>query len=184
MISPNITSIDSIADYTMVGLHLEVSLVAHPVPYVVEADTRGISLFYPESVDWDAVHEAVQDILSKLAEHLLAAVPGAKWKAGRAGDPRFPLFSYQVYYHLDGDDYDPIVVGVDFAREGFAVRVSGDISGDETGHIYFDEDCEQTVAARTKSVIDGASRIARRLASQHETVLHAIRQRHPRARRG
>ena len=110
----------------------------------------------------------VQDSLSILTARLLAQEPGLIWKAGRTSSRAFPLFSYRVFYHLDGDDYDPIVVGLTFTVRGAEVRVVGDISGDESGFVYYDEGCtidapaEPLAVQRRGSSRRGSSRVSRR----------------------
>ena len=56
------------------------------------------------------------------------------------------------------------------------VRISGDISGDETGEIYFDEGCTVEVPCTNDAVRIGAREVAERLAAQR-VVLDAIRHR-------
>ncbi len=131
--------------------------------------------------DWDMLDRMVQESLSKLTARLLAQAPGLVWKAGRTASRAFSLFSYRVFYHLDGDDYDPVVVGMTFSVRDAKVRVSGDISGDESGFVYFDEGCTLDSRPEPLAVRDAGRTVADRLASQHSIVIDAIRNRHPRA---
>lgn len=135
----------------------------------------------PTALDWDLLDRRVQDALAPLTARILAQEPGAIWKAGRTATRAFPLFSHRVFYHLDGDDYDPVVVGLTFTALGSIVRVAGDISGDESGFVYYDEGCTIEVPAEPLAVIDAARVVADRLASRDSVVLDAIRSRHPRA---
>jgi hypothetical protein len=136
----------------------------------------------PSALDWDLLNDLVQDLLSCLTSHILFQEPEkVVWKAGRTTTRSFPLFTYRVFYHLDGDDYDPVVVGVTFTVRDGGIRVAGDISGDESGFVYYDEDCTLVVPAEPLAVRDAARAVAARLAAQDAIVLDAIRNRHPRA---
>ena len=131
--------------------------------------------------DWDALDRIVQDRLSDLTARVVAREPDTLWKAGRTAIRASPLFSYRVYYRLDGDDYDPIIVGLTFKVDKAGVRIDGDISGDESGYIYFDEDCAIDVPDEQLALREAARAIAERLASRDSIVLDAIRNRQPRA---
>jgi hypothetical protein len=159
-------------------------------PVRTAIDAMGLAAFQPgpdadappfSALDWDALDRVVQDSLSELTARVLEQEPGAIWKAGRTAARAFPLFTYRVFFHLDGDDYDPIIVGVTFTVRDGVVRVDGDISGDESGFVYYDEGCTIEVAAEPLVVPDAARAVARRLASQESIVLDAMRNRHPRA---
>jgi hypothetical protein len=86
-----------------------------------------------------------------------------------------------VFPHLDGDDYDAIVVGITLSRAEDRIQVAGDISGDESGFVYFDDACMIETTQEPQDVMAGARRIAERLAAQESTIIEAIRKRHPRA---
>jgi hypothetical protein len=135
----------------------------------------------PAALQWDVLDRFVQDSLSTLTARILAQEPGTVWKAGRTATRAFPLFSYQVFYHLDGDDYDPVVVGLTFTVRDSNVRVAGDISGDESGFVYYDEECTIDVPIDQLAVRDAARVVMDRLTSQESVVLDAIRHRHLRA---
>src|SRR4051812_12150714 len=96
----------------------------------------------PDLIDWDRIHDLIQTVLGRLAGEIAGDIPQLATRSGRmAGGPTL-LFSYMLFYNLDGDDFDPVVVGITFSRQGVGVRMSGDISGDETGIDYFhDESC-------------------------------------------
>jgi hypothetical protein len=154
------------------------------------ADVPGPAAFQPGSGptatpfsahDWDALDQIVQGALAALSERVLAREPNSVWKSGRTATRAFPLFTYRVFYHLDGDDYDPIVVGVTFTVRDPEVRVAGDISGDESGFVYYDEGCTIDAPAEPLAVREAARAVANRLASQDAIVADAIRNRHPRA---
>ena len=113
--------------------------------------------------------------------HILAEEPATVWKAGRTATRAFPLFSYRVFHHLHDIDDDPVVVGLTFTVRDASVRVAGDISGDESGFIYFDEGCTVEVPHESRAVKEAARLVADRLASRESVVLEAIRHRPPRA---
>jgi hypothetical protein len=129
----------------------------------------------PGTWDWSLVHQAIQDILGLLTERVLEAVPQAHWKPGQTATRAFPLFSYRVFYRLGGDDYDPVVAGVTVTVDKEVARISGDISGDETGRIYFDEGCTVDVPLHLEEILRGARRVAKRLADEARVVVEAIR---------
>ena len=101
-------------------------------------------------LDWDSIHRAVQEILETLTGWVFARAPATGWKLGRSSARAFPLFSYRVFYRLDGNDYDPVIVGVTVSLEGSIARVSGDISGDESGRVYFDKGCNLEVPSHQR----------------------------------
>jgi hypothetical protein len=96
------------------------------------------------------------------------------WKSGRTSARAFPLLSYRVFYRSDGDKSDPVIAGVTVTLEGPVARVSGDISGDETGRIYFDEGCELEVPSHQEAILEAVSLVADRIAAQSKIVLGAI----------
>ena len=76
-----------------------------------DASTKGIDSSRPNdgiaevdvpSIDWDRVHSAIQHHLAALTDRVLAGCPGAVWDAGRTTARAFRLFSYRVFYRLDG----------------------------------------------------------------------------------
>jgi hypothetical protein len=182
--------IEYVTGLSMVAGHRGAAPPSSPVPVHMAIDAKGLASFRPGSGadtsllsadDWDVMDREVQDRLSGLTADVLRQEPRAIWKAGRTAARAFPLFTYRVFYHLDGNDYDPIVVGVTFTVPGPVVWVTGDISGDETGVVYFDEGCTLEVPAEPLAVQEAARTVADRLASRESIVLDAIRNRHPRA---
>lgn len=125
---------------------------------------------------WDLAHEVVQDALAGLTGWFVRECPAYPWKAGRTSARAFPLFSYRVFYRRT-DDEDPVVVGVTFTETGAGVRVTGDISGEASGTIYFDEECDHEVPHTARAVVQQASRTACRLAAQGAVLVQALRQR-------
>ncbi len=91
----------------------------------------------------------------------------------------FALFSYRVFLHLDGDDHDPIVVGISLTPGGDRVQIMGDISGDESGYVYFDEGCALETTCEPQAIAECVRGIAERLAAQESTIIDAMRNRHP-----
>ncbi len=178
MITPQI---ERVTDFQMRVVAREDLAVSIPSP-VVAADLHGTAwlplLKEPagttDSFDWDSIHRAVQEILETLTSWVLSRAPATAWKSGRSSARAFPLFSYRVFYRLDGNDYDPVIVGITVSLEGPIARVSGDISGDESGRVYFDEGCSLEVPSHQDAIFDAARRIAQRLTVPGQTVLDAI----------
>ncbi len=130
-------------------------------------------------VNWNRIHDAIQEVFETLAARILAQEPRASSKAGRSSTRTFALFSYRVFRHLDGDDRDPIVVGISLTPRGDRVEIMGDISGDKSGYIYFDEGCAVETNCEPQAIRECSLGIAERLAAQELTIIEAIRNRHP-----
>jgi len=131
------------------------------------------------AVDWNHIHDAIQEVFETLAARILAQEPRALSEAGRSSTRTFALLSYRVFLHLDGDDHDPIVVGISLSPRGDRVQITGDISGDESGYVYFDDGCAVETACDPPAIRECARGIAERLAAQESAIIEAIRNRHP-----
>ena len=127
-----------------------------------------------EEVKWDSVHEVIQKHLERLRRLVLVQFPETVWKSGRNSARAFPLLSYRVFYRFDGDNYDPVIAGVTVTQEGPLARVSGDISGEESGRIYFDEGCDLEVPCRQEAISEAVSLVTDRIAAQSQIVLDAL----------
>ena len=127
-----------------------------------------------EEVKWDSVHEEIQEHLERLTRLVLVQSPQTVWKSGRNSARAFPLLSYRVFYRSDGDNYDPIIADVTVTQEGPLAWVSGDISGEESGRIYFDVGCDLEVPCRQQAIIEAVSLVADRIAAQSQIVLDAL----------
>jgi hypothetical protein len=177
----NSPQIDRVDDYQMQVFAREDLAVSIPSP-VLGADLHGTAWFpllkepagTTDSLDWDSIHRAVQEILETLTSWVLSRAPATAWKSGRSSARAFPLFSYRVFYRLDGNDYDPVIVGVTVSLEGSIARVSGDISGDESGRVYFDEGCDLEVPTHQDAIFDAACFVASLLVVPGQIVLDAI----------
>jgi len=86
-----------------------------------------------------------------------------------------------VFRHLDGGDFDPVVVGVTVRPGPGSIKITGDISGEESGYVYFDEGCELEVPLSLEEGLRAAVRVADRLAAECGVVLASIRSRVPQA---
>jgi hypothetical protein len=180
--------VEPVADYTMAGPDPAHRSSATWRP-IVAAHLHGISWFPSRTSaivgerqwDWDRVHEAIQRSLGRLVDSVRSEEPASRWKCGRTATKAFPLFSYLVFYHLDGGDFDPVVVGITLKPGSELIRITGDISGDESGHVYFDEGCEIEVPLSLEASLRGAVEVADRLAAQRHVVLEALRERIPQA---
>lgn len=182
--------IEYVTGFSMVAGPIGASTPLPDVTMHTVIDATGLAAFQPgpeadatpsSVADWDLLDRIVQHSLSALTTRVIAQEPAIVWKAGRTSARAFPLFSYRVYYHLDGDDYDPIVVGVTVTTWSANVRVAGDISGDESGFVYFDEGCTVEAPPDHNSIQNAAQVVADRLAAQDSIVLDAIRNRRSRS---
>jgi len=155
--------------------------VGGPQGVVDGGPTTGSRSRQPASpaVDWNHIHDVIQEVFEALAARVLAQEPRASSKAGRSSTRTFALLSYRVFLHLDGDDHDPIVVGISLTPRGDRVQIMGDISGDESGYVYFDEGCAVETTCEPQAIRECACAIAERLAAQESTIIEAIRNRHP-----
>src|SRR3989442_12493265 len=89
------------------------------------------------AIDWDAIHNSVQRILAPIDQSVMESFPSCQVQPGASGGKNLPLFSFRVY-RLSQADIEPIVVGVSFERMDSTIRVNGDISGEESGTIYYE----------------------------------------------
>lgn len=131
------------------------------------------------ATDWDAVDREIRAAFAALARRVQTRVPGLRWKWNSYRSSSIKLASYAIFYRADGDDFDPIYVGLTVSAKDSRVRVSGDISGDESGQIYFDRGCELMVEDRRMAIIDATQEVAGRLAAEYQVVVEAINVRPP-----
>jgi hypothetical protein len=143
--------------------------------------TGSLGLSYLEIVDigWDDIHDAIQRELSVLSDAVAVQVPNVECRSGRTAGRSFPLFSYRTFRFADDPEFDPIVAGVNFADRGTQILISGDISGEESGEVFYsDEHCERVVERATlPTLLREGSKIARNLAARHEVVVESLRAR-------
>jgi hypothetical protein len=126
------------------------------------------------AADWDRVHEVVQGVLGEMARDVERRWPEIGSRPGRTTTRRFPLFSFRTFFTKVDRGADPVVVGLDFKPEADGVRVRGDISGEESGRVWYDEECEQTAAKSLDSILAAAQEIAGRLARQSDLLPSAL----------
>ena len=98
-------------------------------------------------VDWDAVHAAVQEILAHMDSGLAESGMPIRSHAGRTAASAFALFSYRSFDLQGDDEQDPVVVGITFVAGPDGIRVSGDISHEETGEILYELAIQHVVAS-------------------------------------
>ncbi|MDR3619084.1 MAG: hypothetical protein P4L85_07005 [Paludisphaera borealis] len=122
--------------------------------------------------DWERIHADVQEALEGLRVRVSAAAPGSLSRPGRTSAPAFALFSYRVFYRADVDEDDPILVGVTIQDQGSSYRVAGDVSGEESGRIYFEEACE--IAKDAPDLARSVRDFAERLATREAVVIEAL----------
>jgi hypothetical protein len=128
-------------------------------------------------VDWDLVYEAIQAIFEPMAEAIHRRRPDTRSRANRAAAHAFFLFAYRVFDVPMDHAIDPVVVGVEFAPAptNGGVLVRGDISGEESGRIYFELDESEVPSARAV-VLEAARQTATQLSNQVEVVIEALAQ--------
>lgn len=165
----------TVGDFEMLGGTLKDIRATH-------ADVAGLKRFrvgseVDEAGFLDSIHRKIQEGFSPLIRQVGDRHPGLRWAGGRSEGGVLLLFSYVTFPRLDDDDGDPVIVGIAVARRGSEIRITGDISGDESGHIFFDEDCEGLVPSEQGAVEVEALRIATILSSRGEVVIHAIESR-------
>ena len=71
--------------------------------------------------------------------------PAISSRGGRTSTQRFPLFSYRTFQTAAEPEADAVVVGVDFQEQEQGISIRGDISGEESGRVFFEEACEAEV---------------------------------------
>jgi hypothetical protein len=150
-------------------------------PYFVRS-SRGIErlatiedrLLSRSGIDWEIVDEAIQEKLSRLTERVMQLLPNLVWRAGSHSARHISLSSYRIFDRLDGDDFDPVYAGITIVEVNGMMRIAGDISGEETGRIYFDRGCELLVSPDNGSVIAAAIEVVSRISEQEKIVIEAI----------
>jgi len=126
------------------------------------------------SADWDHIHEKVQEVFAEMARRVGERWPTISSRGGRTSTQRFPLFSYRTFQTTAQAEADAVVVGLDFQPQEQCVSIRGDISGEETGHVFFDQACEAEVEPDRESVLREGLAIARRLAGQLDKIHEAL----------
>lgn len=123
--------------------------------------------------NWDQIHEDVQNSLEELWRKISAASPSSLSRPGRTEAPAFLLFSYRVFF-AGGDlnEDDPILVGVTIEDQGTSYFVDGEVMGEETGVVYFEDNFESPKDA--PEFLDRVGRLVARLAEIEEIVLDAM----------
>lgn len=122
--------------------------------------------------DWDHVHESIQARLARLWKKISAAAPGSLSRPGRTVAPAFALFSYRVFFRKSLDEDDPILVGVTIREKDGRYRAEGQIVGEESGWLHFDEEFE--IPEDSPDWIDRVNLLADRLAAKEAVVLAAM----------
>ena len=126
------------------------------------------------SADWDLIHEKIQEVLAEMGRRVAERWPTISSQGGRTSTQRFPLFSYRTFQGAAEGEADAVVVGLDIQPQEQVVSIRGDISGEETGRIFFDEACEAEVEPERDAVLRAALAVARRLAGQLDTIHEAL----------
>jgi hypothetical protein len=131
------------------------SAVHHETSRKPARDSKGI--------DWDLIHRTVQDSLALFDARIANACPDCQVESLATRTLRFALFSHRAYQA--SEDSERLIAGVLFEEVDSKIRISGDVSGEESGKVYFDAG-EERVRPDADSVLKGARRIASKLAKQ------------------
>ena len=126
------------------------------------------------SVDWNAIHDSVVQVLASVSETIEALGVPLVWRIGRTSSPTCPLYSYLAFDRPQQENEESIIVGVAFVEDGPKIRVNGDISGEESGSVYFGDQCEQFVLRNEKDIRLCAEEVAMRLASHWSLVVDLL----------
>lgn len=134
-------------------------------------------------VDWDFIDCAIQQRFLALAESVKAFVPDLETKAGSHRARSIALSSYRVFLHQGVEEFDPVYAGITISEDEDtgSIRIAGDISGEESGIVHFDEGCELFVPVDFASIRDGVMEVADRLAARADIVVQALRMSDPKA---
>lgn len=144
-----------------------------PAPLAVNPRDSGAISNHGQA-DWDGVHAVVQEALESLWTKISSAVPGSFSITGRSEAPAFALFSYRVFCRSRSDEDNPICVGVTIRDQGSSYLVEGEVVGDESGRLYFDESFEAPKNSTATDFADRVDRLAARLATNDAIVLAAM----------
>jgi hypothetical protein len=132
--------------------------------------------------DWDQVHEAIQVLLAPLDDQVREQLPAIRSGPSRAAG-RVCFLNSLRQFRWPGEEEgitEAVVVEVTFTPSSadMEVRVSGDICGGETGHVYYEIE-ERQVSASRDAVYAAACEIAGELSQQVEVVVNALCERRP-----
>jgi hypothetical protein len=132
-------------------------------------------------VDWDLIDRAIQVRFLGLTERVKSLVQDVETKVGSHRARSIGLSSYRVFGHQGGEEFDPVYAGITISEDENtgSIRIAGDISGEESGRIHFDEGCELFVPVDFASIRDGAIEVADRLAARSDIVVQALRMSRP-----
>jgi hypothetical protein len=136
-----------------------------------DARVRRYRAALPGTVDWNAVHAAVQQALSGLAGSLPS---GINAKGGCSRSPGF-FFSFLACENTASPEIDPVIVGVNLHRSARKILVCGDISGEETGDVLYEAEDLTVAEISTESVVKVARLVALALGPQTAIVVNALR---------
>lgn len=124
----------------------------------------------------DALHNDVQSVLTRLDALVREDFPGLQVVDGKTSGQAFELFSYRTY-SINGDESDPFVAGVTVRTVNDCFQVTGDISSESNGDVYYE--ATYLLATGSSDVLAAAKRVAEELvaASGHirDALLHPSR---------
>jgi hypothetical protein len=122
-------------------------------------------------IDWNQVNRIVQREFRTLAGEVRRRWPHIRARAGRTSGRVFFLFAYCTFDVPEDHGIDPVVVGINFGPtpHGGAVVVQGDISGEESGKVYYELPPREVPNQRV-AILVAAREIARDLSNQADSI--------------
>jgi hypothetical protein len=131
-----------------------------------EANGKGVQI-------WDAVHEAIQAVLTRLDAVLRAEFAELQVRSGRSSGKAFSLFSYHSYAIDSSDDAERVVVGVTLRAKGDGFVVSGDVSGESSGDVWH-EVAPLSVPPDSSEIMRAAQQVAEVLQSATDAIREGL----------
>lgn len=124
-------------------------------------------------IDWDRVHAVVQQELARLRTAVCDQSGLTIVQPGRTRTRGFPLFSYLAFSRPESEA-EAIVVGLTFTPRNHGFEIVGDVAGEESGQIYYDDVASCPAPAAFESVLEAVRQIAAHLADRPDVVLSAM----------
>jgi hypothetical protein len=127
-----------------------------------------------DGVDWSVVSDAVLGSFSELEHDLRSREPAIEYKRGKTRGGVVELFAYCKVWLPSRMNAEAIVVGVTIQRNGQALLLSADVSGEESGRIYLREEPRSVEPQRTSVLANAAVELAEHLARSADDINDAV----------
>jgi hypothetical protein len=130
--------------------------------------------------DWDEIHRVVQGVFSDMTERVRRETPSIRSRGGRSSGRSFPLFTFRTFDLGEGQEIDPVIVGIIFehAKSETRMVLRGDIGGECSGRVDF-ELPERETANSLAALLPSALSMALVLGEQWLLVAQKVYERHP-----